>query len=289
MKFTFTFTLTLLSFQLPAQYLDTSLKYRTAITYLSPNINYIPYYYGIALDSINNDTQFYHTKDLTFKGALIDSMRIKYINGKIWTNLFNYNDRNAFQLMYDFNRKQGEKIRFSASFFVEDSAYIDSVRSIQLNNKKYTAQYLSNGHILVDSLGSLRNGLIIKNWGFEQQYDLIMLCKNDELLYWRDHDLVKSGQNTCYPELFPTRIDVLKNTAFTISPNPCTNSFIIHSISHPQAYYVIYNSIGKKIRQNMLNLPISEENIEDLSTGVYFLKIYINSTVYSEKLIVNRE
>jgi len=285
LKYFLTSIISLIFFQLPAQYLDTSLKYRTAITYLSPNIYYIPYYYGIALDSINNDTQFYHTKDLTFKGALIDSMRIKYINGKIWTNLFNYNDRNAFQFMYDFNRKQGEKIRFSASFFVEDSAYIDSVRSIQLNNKKYTAQYLSNGHILVDSLGSLRNGLIIKNWGFEQQYDLIMLCKNDELLYWRDHDLVKSGRNTCYPELFPTRIDILKNKAFTISPNPTNNAFSIHFNNNTSGTFYISNNQGQLLKRDEFD-STSDVNLENFPPGIYNVVVNINNTYYSERLVV---
>ena len=50
---------------------------------------------------------------------------------------------------------------------------------------------------------------------------------------------------------------------------------------------LMYNSRGKKISENYVNVGISKLNISDFSPGIYYVKVINNKGTSSKKIIVN--
>jgi hypothetical protein len=50
---------------------------------------------------------------------------------------------------------------------------------------------------------------------------------------------------------------------------------------------LIFDSEGKKISENYINVGISELKISDFSTGIYYIKVINDKGTTSKKIIVN--
>ena len=73
-------------------------------------------------------------------------------------------------------------------------------------------------------------------------------------------------------------------TGFKIYPNPATATFQIDGVKQ-ESQLEIYSVLGQFIHsQNVV--PNSNVDISDLTKGIYFVRVYQNSTISTQKLIV---
>ncbi len=90
--------------------------------------------------------------------------------------------------------------------------------------------------------------------------------------------------------ILPTGISQLisDNSIFNIYPNPTNNSFQINFDSEIRNGYVnIYNTVGKKVfEQSISTQPSQIIRLENISSGIYFVKVYDGEKSYCKKLIV---
>lgn len=82
-----------------------------------------------------------------------------------------------------------------------------------------------------------------------------------------------------------------KNSSYILYPNPASNFVIIDFISNTLNSIVIYSNDGKLIKQ--INLKTSfinkyQLNLDDLTSGVYIIKLLTNKDVNNSKLIVTK-
>ena len=81
-------------------------------------------------------------------------------------------------------------------------------------------------------------------------------------------------------------IDNFNSDNFKIYPNPVKSSLYINLKTPNVTSIEIYNILGKKVLVKVIN-DSSEINTEQLSSGVYIMKITQNNTTISKKLIKN--
>ncbi|MDR2836656.1 MAG: T9SS type A sorting domain-containing protein [Bacteroidales bacterium] len=73
-----------------------------------------------------------------------------------------------------------------------------------------------------------------------------------------------------------------------ISPNPNNGSFTIEINSNENfEKYQIFDVIGTIILDNKITSNLNEINIENIATGIYYIRFISNNNIYTKKIIVN--
>lgn len=73
-------------------------------------------------------------------------------------------------------------------------------------------------------------------------------------------------------------------------PNPASNTvkLSLNNLAHSDFSYEIYNSNGQLISASVINYLYSEINISDLSSGLYFVKVFNNYNTITKRLVVTQ-
>ena len=73
-------------------------------------------------------------------------------------------------------------------------------------------------------------------------------------------------------------------------PNPASNTvkLSLNNLAHSDFSYEIYNSNGQLISASAINYLYSEINISDLSSGLYFVKVFNNYNTITKRLVVTQ-
>ena len=79
--------------------------------------------------------------------------------------------------------------------------------------------------------------------------------------------------------------DLKVQNSIKLFPNP-TKSFI-KIIVNEKSNILIFDSKGKKISENYINVGISELKISDFVPGIYYIKVINDKETTSNKIIVN--
>ncbi len=74
-----------------------------------------------------------------------------------------------------------------------------------------------------------------------------------------------------------------ENFEITIYPNPNSGSFVIETNSNDKISIEIVNSLGQIIHKSIIE---KSNSVENLQSGLYFLKVYMNQNVMTKKILV---
>lgn len=90
----------------------------------------------------------------------------------------------------------------------------------------------------------------------------------------------------------PTAISdfkIAQQTNFNIYPNPCISNFNIERNSVEKSEYFLFGSNGVLIKQGVLeaNQTTKNINVEQLTSGIYMLRIQGVKTIYNHKIVIN--
>ncbi|OFY86463.1 MAG: hypothetical protein A3K10_14760 [Bacteroidetes bacterium RIFCSPLOWO2_12_FULL_31_6] len=109
--------------------------------------------------------------------------------------------------------------------------------------------------------------------------------------YFIDNICVSSDSNDC---LVSTSIkEIFMNNNVLLFPNPINDGYMSIEIKNNSKSinlnYHIFNSIGKMIQSNLIPIQVDKFNIDltNLSQGIYFIKLQINSELITKKFIIN--
>ncbi len=134
---------------------------------------------------------------------------------------------------------------------------------------------------------------IVKNW---QWIDLTSLGNTDSLQFnLSSSDAGTFGMNTpaffCVDD-FTTSDNFLftennfeKNSDIKIFPNPNNGNFNVQMSQFENVQINIFNFLGEKVYSN-LRANNNEQLSTNLSSGIYFIKIYSNDSIITKKLIL---
>ncbi len=82
--------------------------------------------------------------------------------------------------------------------------------------------------------------------------------------------------------------NIIANSEIIISPNPNYGEFILNSTVKENSSYEIYNCIGQIIKSGIIEEEKTKINLENYSSGIYFIKIFENKKLLSiQKIILN--
>jgi hypothetical protein len=256
-------------------------------------------YYHMVLDSMSNDTEYYTmwnaNRPNTDTGHVFihANEQFKVINKRVFISLDGF-DKGDF-LLYDFNLEEGDSARvngFGASIIHKNALLIvDSIRNIKLGPFTYKAQYVRVNGIpftFVEHIGSIENGVLFFGYReFESFNVMINLCRNDTLLYWKKHDVVKNDWNTCSP-VFYSDISGLKISSRPfLFPNPCSGIVQIDADKSTNENLVleIYGMNGQLLMT--LNVANREPvDLRSLSSGIYYVRLLSPDGNHQQVLIM---
>lgn len=109
--------------------------------------------------------------------------------------------------------------------------------------------------------------------------------------YFIDNICVSSDSNDC---LVSTSIkEIFMNNNVLLFPNPINDGYMSIEIKNNSKSinlnYHIFNSIGKMIQSNLIPIQVDKFNIDltNLSRGIYYIKLQINSESITKKFIIN--
>ena len=80
-----------------------------------------------------------------------------------------------------------------------------------------------------------------------------------------------------------------QETPFTVYPNPTNNYFVVtFDKTFNTANYQVYDIAGKVVTNGVINNTTSTQiSVENLSKGIYTLKVLVDGNVYNQKIVVD--
>ncbi|HEY1046784.1 MAG TPA: T9SS type A sorting domain-containing protein [Bacteroidia bacterium] len=270
-----------------AQFFDSSVHYLTVQTSYGGNVNYSHNDYQILFDSVFNDTQYYHVKNAI--GTDKDIKNLKTYNRKVYVKYID-----EYSLLYDFSLKVGDTtkvIGFWGSLIKPNSDYIlDSITRMKLGIETFNVHHVRVDGFpfqFIDSIGSIENGLFYYEYNqFESRSELVTLCKKERLIIYKDHDVVKSGKNTCHPVFYSNSIhEINRPLELQIFPNPGKANFTLKTDPAVSKDIQIWNANGQLV-YSVSESTGNELDLDQLSPGIYQVLVKMQGVLLAQKLII---
>lgn len=186
-------------------------------------------------------------------------------------------------LLYNFNLKLGDTVRVD-NIITETPLILEQIDTITLANvqrKKYT--FLPNHTIWIEGIGNTRGLLFTSGDTPSNGSNSVLKCfhLNNELVY------MNNNFEECYPS---TKLIKTKESTLNLYPNPVNigENIILEANTHNRECKIqLYSSNGLQLKGKT---HISEEKItiqtNELSSGIYFIKLINKSSHKTKKIIV---
>lgn len=277
-----------------AQFFDSSVHYLTIECRSVDDHGCSHSAYYLLLDSSNADTQYYQIK-YTYNSNRYYKY-LKVINRKVFIKT-----SADYSLLYDFGLKVGDTIKVLENMqelyglIGPSSNYIlDSITRVKLGLDSFNIHHVRIGNGLnkinfsfIDGIGSLENGLFyFDHFQFEDRSDLLTICKNGELLVYRNHYVVKSGQNTCNPIFFKVSINEPTHSShLRIFPNPGNGLFTLDLDGFTIKVIQVLNATGQLV-YNATSTTSNEMDLGQLSPGIYQVLVKFQGDILTQKLVI---
>ncbi len=175
---------------------------------------------------------------------------------------------------------------------INENALVSWSTASESDNKKFDVEFSLNG-IQFNTIGSVDASISnasINNYSF---VDNQLYKYNEKVVYYRIKQIDINGASS-YSKIINLPLSINKaNVIVHTYPNPFTESFTIelNTIQTPFLFEKIelYSNIGKLVYTESINKSnnrsIIIKNLPILESGIYFLKSYINSKIYINKII----
>jgi len=243
-------------------------------------------------DTIINNTTY--KKVYEFTGIEFNPLTAEYYGGlrenaqkQVFYMKKNYN--NTETLLYDFSLSIGDTFSMSdvtQSFSFKVSS-IDTIDFFGIQRKLFVINRIPEGSVIVSAIwiegvgdyeGILRFPRVyaVDDWSITRCY-----IHNGDLLYSN----YSHGGNDCITPLMGIE-SIIEDNSITLYPNP-TNSEVNISSENIINSIEIFNSLGQRVYQSMVN---STEKVIDISSfvnGVYILGVITDNGVIRKKIIKN--
>jgi len=201
----------------------------------------------------------------------------------------------TFQILYNFSAVQGDhwELLTVDEYNDVDTVVIsvDSVDTVLINEMPlkrlfvtYTYNYFGfpydNHGIVIQKLGDLVFLANIDNKFYgacDVQFIHSLRCyQDDEIgLYSTGH------RDSCtYEFVRDSTVDLKQNESVRLFPNPFTDKLQIEADAEPIFYY-IYDINGQKIRSGNEHAL----NLENLKPGIYIIQVFLDSKVYTSRIV----
>lgn len=285
----------LLFLLLSAYQLSNGQFFDSSVHYLAVNCGYMSGLdcfhrdYQIVLDSNQADTQYYHVQYAP--GSMHGIEFLKVYNKKVFAKS-NY----KYGLLYDFGIQIGDTVIVTGGIgpsmiFQNSKCILDSVSKIKLGDEIYNLQHVKIKGFpfqFIDSIGSLENGLFYyEHYQFESRSDLVALCKKGNLLVYKDHQVVKTGKNSCHPVFYENSIhEFNQSVQLQIFPNPGSGLFTLNTEEWLAKDIQVVNANGQLVHE-VSGSYSNELDLGQLSPGIYQVLVKIDGYLLAQKLLVD--
>jgi hypothetical protein len=254
--------------------------------------SYSHHKYRMVLDSVVSDTEYYKMEDDLYGVKSANNYSFKTIKGKVFHQ---YKGSNRGEmLLYDFNLKEGDTTRvggMGASLVFPNSLLtVDSIRQVQFAGKMRKGMYVHvanmNLHFLwIENIGSFENGVLYtNNVEMETYNELVNLCHEDSLWYWKDHEVIKSGANTCNPVFYGSSIQGSEFHGYKMLPNPFKDEVHFLDWDGHVVDLKIYDVNGRVVFDAIVDTDLGLD-LSKLAKGFYCVKMS-NGQKFSAQILV---
>ena len=208
---------------------------------------------------------------------------------KVWIYVPSTNSDTIF---LDFNLNVGDTIDGRKAYWAQLFNFSEPVSSIDsvLIGTQYRTQYnyLYQGYpnSMIEGIGPTHGFFYEANIGYDHVQDLRLFTQNNQIFYpYYLPDTTGMGQ-LCHD--FTAGIEEPEQIAYSISPNPSPGKFTIRFAQYLSKVSIeIYNSIGEKVwNENICNESKKEIKLNNISNGIYFVKVFDGERSYCKKLII---
>ena len=226
----------------------------------------------------------FDTATATYIGALREnSQKQVFYKGMYGTMELN-------EMIYDFSLSVGDtfsggSLNHSSDFFGLVVSNIDTINYNGIERKRFwirTEGYGQTAAIWIEGIGN-REGLFFPYhtttadiWGNTRCY-----IHNGDLLYSN----YSHGGNDCITPLMGIE-SIVEDNSITIYPNP-SNSEVNISSENIINSVEIFNSLGQRVYQNVVNSNTKTIDISSFVNGVYILGVNTENGVIRKKIIKN--
>ena len=198
--------------------------------------------------------------------------------------IYRLNNLNEEELLYNYNLQLNDSITVKNGFHICELkvTLIDSILLLDGSLRKrltlgnLDGSVLTSGNVRwVEGIGSLSNIIEFPyQCAFDYLYTLLCYYEEDEIVYdnpQKDYCFIISST------------DEPKNNKVSVYPNPAKNVLTIDS-EHKIDKLILYHTNGNEILK--LYEPKNIIEIDQVSSGIYFLAIYINDERTMTKLLI---
>lgn len=277
-----------------AQFFDSTVHYLTVECRSVDDHGCTHSSYQLLLDSSKADTQYFQIK--YSHGGNKYNKYLKTIDRRVYIKT-----SADYSLLYDFSLKVGDTVKVLENMqelygvIQPNSNYIlDSITRVKLGADSFNLFHVRVGNHykmidlrVIDGIGSLENGVFyFDHLQFEDNSDLLTICKNGELLVYRNHYVVKSGQNTCQPVFYKTNLSELVGGAhLQVFPNPGSGHFALNTSEWMLKDVQVISASGQLV-YDVLATTSNEIDLSLLNSGVYQVLVKIQGVLLMQKLVI---
>jgi hypothetical protein len=192
------------------------------------------------------------------------------------------------ELVYDFNLNIGDSV-YVDSIYANAYAYVTLVDSIIIDGAYHKQIHFDSPQdIWVEGLGSLHSPFNPIQYSFLIPGGFELLCvTNQNGTIYMNPSYHKCYIDTTYitsqPELFQSSSEI------KVSNNPMKTFSLIKIQGSVDGFekYSLFNSCGMMIKSGTIKDNTFTIQRENLSSGIYFLKVYSKEVILSKKLIID--
>lgn len=286
--------------QIGAHFADSNAIWKTNYVWLPPG----PYgYNAYAENSISGDTTIndllykkikntgydvFCTDIITSAPIYVGALREDTIQKKVF---FIPNGEQHDTLLYNYNLQVGDTLHLSYNVHeLAGQIFVFSIDTIETNGIQrmrwnLSAEYYGQFASIIEGIGST-TGLLEEIWAFEEGAYLRCYVQNDTLVYLNASQC-KMPTDTCYYLNISensNKIDVLYR------PNPVDNWITISLENNRIENYTIdfYNQLGNKVKSIIVSNSERKINVENLSSGLYYLVARKRDIVVNSQKIIKK-
>jgi len=146
---------------------------------------------------------------------------------------------------------------------------------------------------LIDGVGYYTYNPPVKdadNWPFDLDQYILLNVAMGGISGAIDPNFTQSSMIIDYVRVYQNTLSTseVNENQFSVYPNPATDNIYIRSANSTINTLELYNSLGQRVR--LSDTQTDKLSVNDLESGIYFLKIYSksNNDVITKKIIVSR-